>query len=41
VPGAKLFAIAFTVKVTAVPEVEVVPEVEDGLSQLVGTPEIE
>src|SRR5712692_3384217 len=40
VPGARLFALAFTVKVTVVAEVVAVPEVADALSQL-GTPEIE
>ena len=39
-PGARLFAFAFTVNVTAVPEVEVVPDVEEGVSQF-GTLEIE
>ena len=38
--GASEFAFAFTVKVTTVPEVEAVPEVEEGVSQF-GTPEIE
>jgi hypothetical protein len=40
VPGARLFALAFTVKVTAVPEEDTLPEVEEGVSQF-GTPEIE
>jgi hypothetical protein len=40
VPGARPFPVALTVKVTTVPEVEAVPEVEDGASQF-GTPEIE
>ena len=37
--AARLFAFAFTVKVTVVPD-DAVPEVDDGVSQL-GTPEIE
>jgi hypothetical protein len=40
VPGARLFALAFTEKVTAVPDGDAVPEVEEGVSQL-GTPDIE
>jgi hypothetical protein len=40
VPGARLFALEFTVNVTAVPEDDTLPEVEDGVSQL-GMPEIE
>ena len=36
--GAQQFA--FTVKVTAVPEEDTLPEVEEGVSQL-GTPDIE
>ena len=38
-PGARLFALVFTVNVTVVP-VDAEPEVEEGASQ-VGTPEIE
>jgi hypothetical protein len=37
--GARVFALAFTVNVTVVPE-DAVPDVEDGVSQL-GMPEIE
>jgi hypothetical protein len=40
VPGARLFAFAFTAKVTVVPEEDTLPDVEEGVSQL-GTPEIE
>jgi hypothetical protein len=40
VPGARLFALVFTVKVTAVPEEDTLPEVEDGVSQF-GYPETE
>jgi hypothetical protein len=40
VPGARLFAFAFTVNVTVVPEDDAAPEVEEGVSQF-GTPEIE
>jgi hypothetical protein len=40
VPGARLFAFEFTVKATVVPEVDTLPEVEEGVSQF-GTPEIE
>ena len=40
VPGARLFALAFTVKVTAVPEEDTLPVVDEGVSQG-GTPEIE
>jgi hypothetical protein len=32
-PGAKPFALAFTVNVTVVPEDVAVPEVEEGVSQ--------
>ena len=40
-PGARLFAPPFTVKVTEVPEEEdTLPEIEEGVSQF-GTPEIE
>ena len=39
-PGARLFALAFTVNVTTVPEEDTLPEVEEGVSQF-GTPEIE
>jgi hypothetical protein len=39
-PTAKLFAFAFTVKVTAVPEDDTLPEVEEEVSQF-GTPDIE
>ena len=39
-PGPRLFAFAFTVKVTTVPGEDTLPEVEEGLSQF-GTPEIE
>jgi hypothetical protein len=38
--GARVFAFEFTAKVTTVPEVEAVPDVEEGVSQF-GTPEIE
>jgi hypothetical protein len=38
--GASLFAFAFTLNVTVVPEEEAVPEVEEGVSQL-GTLDIE
>ena len=38
--GARLFALAFTVNVTSVPEEDTLPEVEEGVSQF-GTPEIE
>ena len=40
VPGARPFALAFTVKVTVVADVVAVPEVAEAVSQL-GTPEIE
>jgi hypothetical protein len=40
VPGARLFAFAFTVKVTVVPEEDTLPDVEEGVSQF-GYPEIE
>jgi hypothetical protein len=40
VPTARLFALAFTVNVTAVPEGVAVPEIEEAVSQL-GMPEIE
>ena len=39
-PGARLFAVAFTVKVTVVADVVAVPAVAEAVSQL-GTPEIE
>jgi hypothetical protein len=38
--GVRLFAFAFTVNITVVPEEEAVPEVEEGVSQL-GTLDIE
>jgi hypothetical protein len=38
--GVRLFAFAFTVNVTVVPEAEAVPEVEEAVSQL-GTLDIE
>jgi hypothetical protein len=38
--GVRLFAFAFTVNVTVVPEEEAVPEVEEGVSQF-GTLDIE
>ena len=40
VPGARLSAVALTVKVTTVPGEDTLPEIEEGLSQL-GTPDIE
>jgi hypothetical protein len=40
VPGARLFAFAFTVNVTSMPEEDTLPEIEEGVSH-VGTPEIE
>src|SRR5712692_10134390 len=40
VPGARLLALAFTVKVTVVGDVVTVPEAAEAVSQL-GTPEIE
>ena len=40
VPGARLFALAFTVKVTVVADVVTVPAVAEAVSQL-GSPEIE
>jgi hypothetical protein len=39
VPAARLFAFAFTVNITVVPE-DAVPEVAEGVSQF-GTPDIE
>jgi hypothetical protein len=40
VPGARLFALAFTVKVTVVADIVTVPAETEAVSQL-GTPEIE
>jgi hypothetical protein len=40
VPGARLFALAFTVNVTVLAEGDAVPEVEDAVSHG-GTPDIE
>jgi hypothetical protein len=37
--GARVFALAFTVKVTTVPEDDTLPEIAEGVSQL-GYPEI-
>jgi hypothetical protein len=40
VPAARLFALAFTANVTAVPEGVAVPDIEEAVSQ-VGMPDIE
>ena len=40
-PGARLFAVAFTVNVTSVPEEDTLPDAGEAVSQIGPPPEIE